>query len=343
MTEPTAMESPAPPLTDDVSERVTAGTIVGWVLVAVGGLGIGLCGLLWGLPALQAINTWTIAAASLLPFWWLALPVVILGLLLISHRGARFVALGLAVGMCAGFGIGVVSSRLGSTVPAPTGPSLLVINAEYGSADMADLLDQVERFSAPPDLVVISEHTPKLAETMAALLPEYHYIGEPRTDAGGSAVYSKFPIEQIAHTEDTWFDSFLVRVSADSGEFVLGAVHSAPPQAGGPRWRDDAAEILTMTEPYLDEEVVLAGDFNAIDQHLTMREFYAAGFTNARAEQPWPYWQPTWPVGHRVLPPFATIDHVLCSPSLKCAPPELFEADGTDHMALFTTVSGQPT
>ncbi|MFV0430199.1 MAG: endonuclease/exonuclease/phosphatase family protein [Arachnia sp.] len=320
-------------------------TALGWVMAVLGLLGTLPLIVLWVAPRLQALSFYTVALASFIPLWWIPAVCLAGGLSLALRAWWRLLGVGVVAVILV-----IEASNIASIVGG-WGPDALVnvepdesetrlavvsVNAQYGQVDVDALLKSVSEGYAPADVLIISEHTPALAEalTEAGLKEQMPYVvGTQRTDAGGTAIYSRAPLRQVA-TSDTAFDNIVVTTTKGGAEYVVAGVHATAPQLGGRRWDSEGAALADLFAPYVNENFLAIGDFNAIDQHLTMRRFYSLGLENAAWEQTSGLrWWPTWPVGSTV-PPFVRIDHALCGPNLACTMPNLIALPGTDHMAL---------
>lgn len=129
-----------------------------------------------------------------------------------------------------------------------------------------------------------------------------------------------------------------MRTTVAETEWLVAGIHAAPPQLGADAWARDGELVADLVERHLDERMLLVGDFNAIDQHHTMRGVVDAGAVNTASTRFWgETWDPTWPVGHPWIPAFARIDHYLMTPSVNGWAPTYFEVDGTDHMGILAT------
>ena len=82
-----------------------------------------------------------------------------------------------------------------------------------------------------------------------------------------------------ARAEGTRFENLIATTTVDGTDWHLGVIHTVPPQMGADVWTDDAAAVGRLAEPFHEENLLLVGDFNAIDQHHTMRELTAGGET----------------------------------------------------------------
>lgn len=103
----------------------------------------------------------------------------------------------------------------------------------------------------------------------------------------------------------------VVSIHSRTGDVVLGAVHSRPPDpwgAGG--WRSGLPDLQEWRERQpLDLPLALAGDFNASWGHSGFRGVAETMSDAHRAAGE--VWAPTWPLGRRLIRPFSQLDHVL--------------------------------
>ena len=308
---------------------------VGWVLVILGAVIAVPLWLLWLFPATHAWGFAMVAASSVIPFVWWPTALILLGLLLILRGWVWLIPGLLALAM-------LVYLRI---PPFPSGPEdppggdlqFISVNAQYGRLDVDELLALV---TDETDLIAVQENTPQFQEALLAAIGDElpHVVGTARTDAGGTAVYSREPVELVSSYDEV-FTNLIVRTSPQAErEFTVAVVHAAPPQLGGAVWRDDARAIAQWLAPHVELGFMVVGDFNAIDQHLTMGFFREIGLHdpqtswNAR-QSALEMWEPTWPVGHTV-PPFARIDHVLIPNLTTYSPTRYVELAGTDHKAV---------
>lgn len=313
--------------------------VLGWVLFVPGTL------VALGLVVLAVFTEWQLAsvyliyAATFIPLLWVPSCVAILGLALVLRGWWRLLALVLAAAAFLAWGLPILPRNQGVVLNQDmVAPDLTVVslNLQYGRADVAGLSARID---AATDAVALQEYTPgfeaKLRE--AGLLDEFPYqVGTVRTDAGGTMLLSRTPVE-IVGTAETRFDNFVARTDVRGRQWHIGVIHSTPPQVGAEAWVQDGSRVNGLALEFVQERLVLVGDFNAIDQHHTMSILTKSPISNAMDYQPFfggtELWQPTWPVGGR-WPPFARIDHFLASDRVEAAPPSYFEVAGTDHKGL---------
>lgn len=309
---------------------------LGWILLLLGGVPAVVLLALWLIPVLQLIGLVTVVAATFIPYLWLPTLMSLSGLILLSRRGWRWasaVLTGIAVLV---WGLPLFGS-LGESAPAGD-LQFISVNAQYGQADPQKLMELV---LPSTDLLVIQEYTPELAEHLRDVGIESdfpHVIAEPRSDAGGAAVYAREPIELIS-SHSTRFTNQLIRTSPIDGvEYTVANIHVIPPTFGTREWNEDSREIAEWLAPHVGAHLVVMGDFNAIAQHSTMDYFFDLGLIDPQSgisigRSSLSTWQPTWPVG-MAAPPFARIDHVLVPQHSAFAQNRYVTVPGTDHKGI---------
>jgi endonuclease/exonuclease/phosphatase (EEP) superfamily protein YafD len=216
-------------------------------------------------------------------------------------------------------------------------------NLHDGSAD-ADPLVRSARERA--DVVALQELTPDEAGRLAdagidATFP--YRLLDPREDAGGTGMWSRFPISTSKNVDGYTF-AFLtaqIRVPNAGRDATVAVAHMAGPW---PRpidnWRRDL-DRLPATLSELGRQagagpVIVAADLNSTTDMRPFRALLVDGYGDA-AEQAGAGIRPTFPADSRV-PPFAAIDHVL---TRHCAATSLdtLPIPGSDHRGLVTTIS----
>lgn len=215
---------------------------------------------------------------------------------------------------------------------------LLTLNLKYGGADAAEVV----RAAADVDVVVLAEanepaHDRLLTAGLRTRFP-YERVGSlPMTGGAGTTVFSRFPITRteplpavISH--QNW--DLTVDV-AGLGPIHLVAAHPVRPHVGGDDWADDQARLRTSLPR---GPTVVAGDFNAVDNHLPVRRLAADGFRST-TDLAGAGWQPTYPADRRWLPPLVGIDHILLSPELTATTSRTVRIVGTDHLGVVATIA----
>ncbi|MGK5546926.1 endonuclease/exonuclease/phosphatase family protein [Streptomyces sp. URMC 127] len=271
---------------------------------------------------------------------WLLAPA---GAALVLAAGTRWAA-GCAWGLAAVLGTlyflppyeaggAPASGTSGASGPEVARLRVLTANLEFGGATPG-LLEALRR--ERPDLVSVQECSPQEcapalngAEVRAAY-PYRIVVGGGR--AQGSALLSRFPLEPDGSVRGTLaMPRALVRVAGT--RLLFQVAHPMPPVAGGVElWRTELGRIRAMAAARGDAPTVIAGDFNASQDHAAFRAVLDTGLRDGAALLGRSR-TPTWP--SLTAPPLgAQIDHVLLSPALEPRHARFLDLTGTDHRGL---------
>ncbi|WP_433341137.1 endonuclease/exonuclease/phosphatase family protein [Streptomyces sp. CA-253872] len=258
---------------------------------------------------------------------WLTAP-ALLGLLLAAYGRWR---------AGTGWGVLVVAGLCGALLPGATqraddpgsGTPLRVLsaNVEFGHAAPA-LVGEVRR--TRPDLVLVPECPARCVATLRAGLPAWRYVSRAAGEgSAGSLVLSRHPLrptrpvpaQMTMPGADMTFAGRTLRVQL---------AHPKPPLPGLTTvWETELAR-LARTAPGVD---VMAGDFNASQDHAAFRALLAAGPLRDTARTLHRSRVPTWP--SRTAPVIGTqIDHVLYGRRLAARAVRFVRIEGTDHLAV---------
>lgn len=191
--------------------------------------------------------------------------------------------------------------------------------------------------AADPDVVVLQEVSrPNLAALeRAGVVDRFpHRWLDPRTDALGTAVLSRLPLEDTGPWRCAGLVMARTTVVVGDRRLRLYVVHTRAPlgPGGAGHWEEQLAALaeVARTEP---GPLVLAGDFNASSGHRAFRDLLATGLRDAHvAGGRW--WATTWPCDLRPLPSLARIDHVLVSPQVGVVAVSEGEGRGSDHRSV---------
>ncbi len=189
-----------------------------------------------------------------------------------------------------------------------------------------------------PDVLVALEVTPAWAEALAALDAYYPYrIVEPRADAHGIALYSKFPLESSAVVESVPRGFPDIVATAIVGGARLGIVGTHPSQPlgasnyGARNLHLDSLAALAATTPH---PLIVVGDLNVTMWSVHYRRLEEkGGLVNARRGIGV---VPTWPTF--LLPAMIPIDHVLVSPDIRVVGFDTVADIGSDHLPIVATL-----
>jgi endonuclease/exonuclease/phosphatase (EEP) superfamily protein YafD len=211
---------------------------------------------------------------------------------------------------------------------------VMTANLYQGAADGIDLVGRVS--DADADLLVLEEVTPAiLADLDRAGLDDLLPYRIPDDGDAATMVFSRTPIE-----DPEPLDLELGGWSLRTGGLTVLAVHPWSPGQEG----DWAADQATVAAAVADTDPdIVAGDFNATNDHEPMRALADAGYRDV-GELANDGWLPTWPVtgtfdllGH----PLAQIDHVLVGPRLAAVSMRTTGVPGSDHRAVIATVAAK--
>ncbi|MEE1926869.1 endonuclease/exonuclease/phosphatase family protein [Streptomyces sp. TRM 70351] len=213
---------------------------------------------------------------------------------------------------------------------------VLTANLEFGQATGA-LLDVLRR--ERPHLVAVQECDRRCAAALetSALRETYPYrVIAGSGPAEGSALLSVYPLSDSGEIPGVL--SMPGAVADVRGVPVrVQVVHPMPPRLGSmTAWREELAAVRRAAEDRGEVRTVIAGDFNATQDHAAFRAVLDTGLRDS-ARLLGHSRTPTWPSA--TAPPFgAQIDHVLLSERLVPVDARFLDLPGTDHRALLTDV-----
>ncbi len=287
-------------------------------------------------PQVQPTSALATVAACGIPYVPIPLAAMCAGMAVASEsRGRRLLwAAAAGVVLVAALRDRFVAPASVESTPSDRRLTVMSANVLFGQADPRQIADLAQGV----DVVAIQENTPRFDEALhAALSADFPYqLGTSREDASGTMLWSRTPLEH-GGTGETRFTSVVATTTVRGVEWTVANVHPAPPQMGSRQWAGDAQRVLDLVRSYLSEKLVVVGDFNAIEEHLTMRRFADAGLRNAmwgRRSTGAAAWQPSWPANRAWVPPLIRIDHALHSGSVQAWRPRYTTVRGSDHKAL---------
>lgn len=216
--------------------------------------------------------------------------------------------------------------------------TLMSLNMYNGGAKPAEVVAQAQQ----ADVVILIEATP---EGLRALKPlgwdaMFPYsVGDLKDIVSDTSIYSKFPLSKGTLLGRTSFQQWQTAVQVpELGTIQLFAVHPCNPYCGNNRWASEHDELRRRLGPSLSGPVVVAGDFNAVDDQGPLQRLRSAGLRSG-ADLTGAGWMPTYPA-NRSFPPLLPIDHVLVSPRLTVTSIRSFAVTGSDHRGLLATIAG---
>ncbi len=213
---------------------------------------------------------------------------------------------------------------------------VLTSNVEFGQATDA-LVAAVRR--ERPDIVFVQEceYTcdATLRQALGAAYP--HRVARVAAGSAGSVVLSRFPLEPAEGVDGAM--AMPGAVADVEGHAVrLQLAHPRPPLPGRiDRWRRELGELRDFAAGIGRTPLILAGDFNASQDHAAFRRVLDTGLRDA-ARLTGQDRTPTWPA--RTAPTLgAQIDHVLLSADFSTTTTRFLDLPGSDHRAVLTDVT----
>jgi endonuclease/exonuclease/phosphatase (EEP) superfamily protein YafD len=214
---------------------------------------------------------------------------------------------------------------------------LMSLNMFNGEADSRE----VAKRAANADIVILVEATPAALSDLKPFGWDKRFpysLGDPKDGFTNTAVYSRFPLSHSQLINDTSFQQWVTTARVPKiGSVRLMAVHPCNPYCGG-RWNAEHRLLRKKVIDNLDLPLVVAGDFNAVDDHGPMQALQRVGLKSA-TDVAGAGWLPTYPADGP-LPPLLPIDHVMINKELTATSMTSFSITGTDHRGLFTTLAG---
>jgi endonuclease/exonuclease/phosphatase (EEP) superfamily protein YafD len=258
-------------------------------------------------------------------------------------RARRRVALGvlttlvavLMSGHLAWLGPFFVPDHRPATTPSFT---LLSLNLHNGLAAPAQVLEQARQ----ADIVVFLEATPFVIADLRTLGWDARFpyvVGDLNTTVSDTMVYSRFPLRPGTLLGGTAFQQWATTVKVPGlGDVGLIAAHPCNPYCGNDQWFSEHQLLNRAAAERLGRPLIVAGDFNAVDDHGPMVQLRRMGLKSA-TDVAGAGWLPTWPAD-RSFPPLIPIDHVMIDKELTATAIRAFTVTGSDHRGLVATLAG---
>ncbi|GHI06286.1 hypothetical protein AQI88_36415 [Streptomyces cellostaticus] len=223
----------------------------------------------------------------------------------------------------------------------PTGQPLALLrvltsNVEFGRGTDA-LVPQIRR--RHPDLVFVEECEYTCQATLerdfAGTYP--HRQAVAAGGSHGSLILSRFPLHATAGVRGTM--GMPGAVADVRGHAVrLQLAHPMPPLPGQvDLWRRELGRLAAFAAADPRTPTILAGDFNASQDHAAFRRILDAGLTDAAGLAGHDR-TPSWP-SRTASVIGAQIDHVLLSPDFSATAAHFLRLTGTDHRALVVDIT----
>ncbi len=214
--------------------------------------------------------------------------------------------------------------------------TIFSLNLYQGLADPQQLTQEAAR----ADVVILVEVTPGARQALDALdwIDRFPYSVGAVDQVSDTAIYSRFPLSNAAPLAQTSFQQYVATVSVpDLGNVRIISAHPCNPYCGHGRWAIEHAVLRTAVQENINEPLVVAGDFNAVDDHGPIRALVHDGLTSA-TDIVGAGWMPTYPA-NRAVPPLLPIDHVMVNDQLTATSISTVEISRTDHLGLIATIA----
>ncbi|MGW4998948.1 endonuclease/exonuclease/phosphatase family protein [Streptomyces hydrogenans] len=269
---------------------------------------------------------------ALLP--WLTVPAG-LGLLLAALARRRLLSFLAALVLAA-----TAAASLPSAAPAAVAHGapvarirVIASNVEYGQGT-GSLIDLALR--ERPQLLYVSECDPACGRALAAALSRQlpHRVAVEAEGSSGSVILSAFPLrDRSAVPAAMGMPGATAEIAGRPVRLQLA--HPLPPVPGQVSlWKSELARLRAAVDARpAGETLLLAGDFNASQDHAAFRAFSEGRPLLDAARATGSSRTPTWPA-EGPLPPFVQIDHVLTSPDLTAVATRFLPVPGSDHRAV---------
>ncbi|MFJ2771427.1 endonuclease/exonuclease/phosphatase family protein [Streptomyces sp. NPDC087300] len=191
-----------------------------------------------------------------------------------------------------------------------------------------------------PDLLFVEECDHGCAALLRKELPHADYpyrAAVDATGAEGSVILANVPLKSAAGIEATL--GMPGAVADVKGHPVrLQLAHPMPPM---PRqvnlWQSEMGEIRDYAAAGKGRSTIVAGDFNATQDHAAFRAVLDTGLRDA-ARIAGSSRAPSWPAA-APAPLGAQIDHVLATPDFAARDARFLDIGDTDHRALVVTLT----
>ncbi|MBT2506570.1 endonuclease/exonuclease/phosphatase family protein [Streptomyces sp. ISL-98] len=209
---------------------------------------------------------------------------------------------------------------------------VLTANVEFGGGT-ADLIAAIRR--EKPDLVFVQECEYDCSAALGSEVPDATYPYRKVVEASGaegSAILSKYPLRSAPGIDGTLAMPGAVALVHDRAVRIQ-LTHPMPPAPGHvPDWRSELGAIRDYAARDKDRPTLVAGDFNASQDHAVFRRILDAGGLRDTAALGGAFRTPSWPADIDGIG--AQIDHVLASDDFAVRSARFLTLRNTDHRAL---------
>jgi endonuclease/exonuclease/phosphatase (EEP) superfamily protein YafD len=214
--------------------------------------------------------------------------------------------------------------------------TVLSLNMKLGGADV----QQIRRQAQQADIVILVEVLPGTYPILRSALGDRfpHVVPATAPQENESIILSRYRLtepQRLPATSPEWSAAAAV---PGVGPVNVIAAHPCNPLCGQGLWASEHRSLLERAEQLNGRPEIIAGDFNATDDHLPMRTMADHGFVSA-ADILGSGWMPTFPANSPIFPPLIEIDHVLVNDRLTVTALHSFRVDNTDHLGLIARIA----
>ncbi len=279
--------------------------------------------------------------ASFIPYVVIAYVLALACFLVATIRARRRVALGVVSLAVAGLLVCHLAWLAPLFVaddrePTTKAFTLMSLNLRKGDADPEEIL----RRASTADVVVFLEATTRAVVALQRLGwdDRFRYsAGVQNTTAGDTLIYSRFPLSQEGLVDQSFEQRSVTAQVPSLGPVRIVAAHPCNPFCGSNLFAAEHEQLRSTVDANLDQPLIVAGDFNATDDHAPMRDLYSDGLKSA-TDILGAGWMPTYPANSSI-PPLIPIDHILVNHYLTATSLHRFTIANTDHLGLMATIA----
>ncbi len=194
------------------------------------------------------------------------------------------------------------------------------------------------------DVVVLQEARWVFQQELLAVpgMDRFGYsVSEELDQSDTDVILSRWPLGNAAREQLGGRTVISADIEHPDGVFRVHNVHTTAPMRPGnmSRWQ---AQLDAIGEIPNETPTILAGDFNATEDHQPFRSLLSNGWSDVHDDRgcgP----DATWPVNRRFVPrPLLRLDHVLVSDHFTTRSLRLGSPHGSDHMPLITEMDWTP-
>lgn len=289
---------------------------------------------------------WPVAFFSNSLPWTLLFAPLILVILTAMHRRCRALLAGIVTAaLLVWYGPLLVPKPAASCFFPCDSLTVLQYNIAEGRTPLDDLLHTLRESEA--DVITLQEVETSQAEIIHKdLLDVYPYqIAEIN---GGAGLLSRYPIREHSYLDLSGRSYLRADLDINGQALVVVSAHPEVAYMDLQNWnyssRSRSALISLADIASRGTPMLIAGDFNMVDQSADYDIMLQAGLHDVFREQGWGF-GPTYPTKHAVAPirmtPFLRIDFIWHTSHLRTLRAWVGADSGSDHLPVFAVLAWQ--